>query len=245
MAQPPTSQRSDFNAYKDTYREAVQDSISFSGLDVDALAEHKAVHLQAIARRHLGDPGRLAALDLGCGVGATDRFLTETFATLQGVDVAAEAVKRAAEANPAVTYSAYDGQRLPFDDASFDLAFTINVLHHVPPRKRERFAAEMSRVLRPGGLAVVIEHNPFNPLTRLAVWRCDFDEDAVLLTSRGASRLLAGAGLRPTERRYMLFAPLRADRAVAVDQRLGRLPLGGQHYLAARREAHRAPAPRV
>ncbi|HYU60684.1 MAG TPA: class I SAM-dependent methyltransferase [Solirubrobacterales bacterium] len=42
-----------------------------------------------------------------------------------------------------------DAERLPFDDASFDLVFGHAVLHHVP--HLERALAEFHRVLRPGG----------------------------------------------------------------------------------------------
>ncbi|MDX6669148.1 MAG: hypothetical protein QOK04_2528 [Solirubrobacteraceae bacterium] len=233
MARPELTQKSDFNTYKDNEREAVEESIAFSRRGVDYFAEHKALHLVALARRHLGDPSALSALDLGCGIGATDAFVARSFGDLHGADIAAEALSRAADANPAVTYTPYDGVRLPYDDGTFDLVFTINVLHHVPVQRRSGFVAEMSRVVRPGGLAVVIEHNQLNPLTSYAVSRCEFDEDAVLLTRRNASRLLQDAGLRPTERRYILFAPMGPARAVALDRWLRWLPLGGPYYVAA------------
>jgi SAM-dependent methyltransferase len=235
VAHPELSEQSDFNAYKDTYREAVEHSIAFSGRGVDYFAEHKALHLTALAQRHLGDPAQLSALDMGCGIGATDAFVAGAFGDLHGVDIAKDAVARAAEANPTVTYTPYDGVRLPFDDGAFDLAFTINVLHHVPLGARAGFAAEMARVVRPGGLAIVIEHNKFNPLTKLAVMRCEFDEDAVLLTRARAARLLEEAGMHTAERRYIFFAPVSSRRAAALDRWLGWLPVGGQYYVAATR----------
>jgi SAM-dependent methyltransferase len=235
VAGPEVTDKSDFNTYKDTYRETVEESIAFSGRGVDYFAEHKALHLVDLARRHLGDPSALSALDLGCGIGATDAFIAGSFGDLHGADIAAEAITRAADANPGVTYTPYDGVSLPYDDAAFDFVFTINVLHHVPAQQRSGFAGEMSRVVRPGGLAVVIEHNKLNPLTSYAVSRCEFDEDAVLLTRRSALRLLRDVGLRPAERRYILFAPMGPARAVALDRWLRWLPLGAQYYVAATR----------
>ena len=51
----------------------------------------------------------------------------------------------------------------------------------------------MRRVVRPGGLLCIIEHNPFNPLTRLAVVRCEFDRDAVLLPALAPRAPIAAA----------------------------------------------------
>jgi SAM-dependent methyltransferase len=149
------------------------------------------------------------------------------------VDVAAGALEEARRRNPSVSYDAYDGERLPFADASFDVAFTVNVLHHVAPGRREAFVDRMRRVVRPGGLGLVFEHNPFNPLTRWAVHRCAFDR-GVTLSRRGTSReLMARCGWRVTEARYILFFPWRHAALAAIERRLGWLPLGAQYYVAA------------
>jgi hypothetical protein len=106
-------------------------------------------------------------------------------------------------------------------------------VHHVLPADRPGLAAELARVAAPGGLVVLFEHNPWNPLTRLAVSRCAFDDDAVLL-GRGETRsLLAAAGLDPVEARYILFFPWSGELLRSIERRLGRLPLGAQHYSAA------------
>src|SRR4029079_1515944 len=48
----------------------------------------------------------------------------------------------------------YDGQRLPFPDASFDTVLNIQVLEHTP--RPRALVAEMSRVLKPGGLLILL-----------------------------------------------------------------------------------------
>ena len=146
-----------FDHYRESYEAEVQSSIDFMGQEVDYFVEAKARKLVDLARRQVGDPARLAALDVGCGVGATDRHLTGRFAELHGVDIAAELVERASAENPGVEYRAYDGERLPYDDGRFDLAFCVCVVHHVPTAHWARFAAELARVVRPGGLAAVFE----------------------------------------------------------------------------------------
>ena len=225
----------DFDAYAESYGDAVQRSIDFCGQEHDYFTRRKAEHLLELTARHLGDPRRLRGLDVGCGVGATDTHLVGRFGELHGVDTAEAAVRRAAERNPSARYQAYDGGRLPFSEASFDVAFAICVVHHVPPPDRPRFASELRRVVRPGGLAVVFEHNPLNPLTRLAVSRCEFDEDAVLLARATTSRLLEDAGLRRLARRYIVFFPFERPGSRAVERLLWWLPAGAQYYVAAAR----------
>jgi SAM-dependent methyltransferase len=224
----------DFDAEAAEYRETVGRSIGWSGKDIDYFAEGKADHLLGLARRHLGDPGTVRALDLGCGIGITDRFLAGRFRELHGVDLAPEAVRRAAETNPGCSYHTYAGGRLPFEDDSFDLVFTICVLHHVPGSDRDQFAGEMRRVLRPGGLAAVFEHNPYNPLTRVVVSRCPFDEDVVLLRAGTTAALMERAGMTPAERRYIFFLPREGAARSRLEHGLRRLPLGAQYFVAAR-----------
>src|SRR2546429_3519272 len=98
----------DFDHHADTYREDVENAIAWSGKDVDYFAEGKANLLVALAKRRLGDPAKLRALDVGCGVGVTDRFLTGAFGQLHGVDIASDAVEKARETNPGVHYESYD-----------------------------------------------------------------------------------------------------------------------------------------
>ena len=224
-----------FDEYADDYREVVQRSIAFAGVEQALFTRRKAGHLLDVVPRHLGPPGDVRALDVGCGIGLTDTHLVGQLRALEGADISGEAVRRAAEANPAVRYTAYEGETLPFEDERFDLAFAMCVLHHVPLADRPRFVSEMRRVVRPGGLVVVLEHNPFNPLTRLAVSRCDFDEDAILLSSRTTHRLLRDGGLHPEERRYVILLPTEAPRVVAAERAFAALPLAAQYYVAAMR----------
>ena len=226
-----------FDPYRDTYRAEVQSSIAFAGQDLGFFDELKVRELTDLVRSELGDPGAVRALDVGCGIGSIDGLLRPRLAAVDGVDLSPAMVERAGEANPEGTYRTYDGGRLPFDDGAYDLAFTFSVLHHVPPPERAEFAAELARVVRPGGLVAVIEHNPWNPLTRLAVHRCAFDDDAVLLRRDETARLLAGAGLRPARGRYILFFPWRGAALRTVERGLRGVPAGAQYLVAGRRVA--------
>ena len=221
---------SEFDRYGEGgYERALERAISFGGRDAGFYNEVKARRLVDLVRRRVGDPSQLAALDVGAGIGLVDEHLKDDFARVVGLDVSSEMVKRASERNPGVEYVAYDGTTFPFEGGTFDLVFASCVFHHVPPGERARLAAEMARATRAGGLTVVLEHNPINPATRLAVSRCEFDEDAVLLRMSESRALLTGAGLRERERAYILFFPWRNR----IERRLARLPLGAQYYVAA------------
>jgi ubiquinone/menaquinone biosynthesis C-methylase UbiE len=226
-----------FAEYKDSYRDEVAKSIAFIGQDVDFFMEVKVRYLLDLARRRLGRLSDMDVLDIGCGVGSTDRHLAGKVGRLHGVDIPEEVLERARENVPEAEYRAYDGRTLPYPDNRFDLAFAINVMHHVPPAQWPDFVREMTRVVRPGGLAVVFEHNPYNPLTRRAVRECSFDADAVLLPRVRTRALAEGAGLRVVETRYILFTPFRGGAAAWLDRRLGLAPIGAQYYLAARKSA--------
>jgi SAM-dependent methyltransferase len=221
--------RTEFDRYGESYEAAVEEAISFAGKEHDFYLDAKARRLLGITRRHLGAE-RLSALDVGCGPGIFDRHLGSSF-ELHGVDVSPAMVERAREVNPEGSYCVYDGRRLPYADGELDVVFAVCVLHHVDPPDRPALVAEMARVTRPGGLTLVFEHNPLNPLTRRVVRDCAFDEGVELLGRRELERLYRGAGLEVLGAEYLLFFPWRMD---ALERRLTWLPLGAQYVVAGR-----------
>ncbi len=218
-----------FDTYAKTYADEVNRSIAFMGLKVDFATKVKAGFLLDLLARHFGDPAKVRLLDIGCGTGGSHPLIKDKLASLCATDVSAASVAQAASTNTGIDYRAYDGTRLPYDDNQFDAAMTICVMHHVPPPQWPGFAAEMKRIVRPGGLALVFEHNPLNPLTRRAVSNCEFDADAVLLGQRRTRALLAGAGFADVRSRAILSIPSFGPRTRALDFALGRLSLGAQY----------------
>ena len=222
-----------FDAYKDSYTGAVDDSISFSGLKTDFFVQVKADHILRLAAEHFSKTDHLRVIDIGCGVGNYHPLLGHHFGSIAGVDVSSACIETARTNNPNVAYQAYDGDRLPYDSGSFDLAYTICVMHHVPPEAWPGFAAEMKRVLKPGGLALVFEHNPLNPFTMRAVNSCPFDKDAVLLKKSKTEELLHNAGFNSVSSQFILTVPPRGAVLRAVDRLFSRLPLGAQYVVQA------------
>ncbi len=56
-----------------------------------------------------------------------------------------------------------DGQRLPFGDGVFDAAWAGFVLHHMAPAEQDRVLEEVARVVRPGGVLLLLEDTPATP----------------------------------------------------------------------------------
>jgi len=225
---------SDFDAYRTSYKATVNEAISFSGLKVDFFTKAKAVRLVDLLSNELGDPKELSVLDVGCGVGAYHPLLRGQVGKVTGIDPSLECIEEAKINSPDVTYEQYDGSVMPFAEGQFDASFAICVMHHVPPKRWASFVSEMARVVRPGGLVVIFEHNPFNPLTRRAVNTCPFDADAVLLTKRTTTRFLQNASLADVEGKYILTIPAIDGAALAVDKLFGILPLGAQYFVHGR-----------
>lgn len=223
----------DFDRYEERYDELVARSIAFSGRGHAFFVEAKARHLLDVVRRHLGDPASLTLLDVGCGHGLVHRHL-RAFGRVEGVDASPAMIERARRANPDVRYTTGDATALPLDGDAFDIVFAIGLLHHLDLRLRDASLREMRRVTKPGGLVVLFEHNPLNPLTRLAVERCEFDEGVVLLGPREVGRRADAVGLVPVERRYILFFPWDVSLLRGLERALRRVPCGAQYYVAAR-----------
>jgi ubiquinone/menaquinone biosynthesis C-methylase UbiE len=96
-------------------------------------------------------------VDVGCGTGAVlERF--GAGATAVGIDDHVEALRYAGR-RPGARLMRSDARRLPFRDASVDRLFLLDVAEHVDDDRR--VFAEVRRVLKPAGVAVV--HVPAHP----------------------------------------------------------------------------------
>jgi SAM-dependent methyltransferase len=115
-------------------------------------ADHsrQAVALKELPRWAATAGPAARVLDLGCGEGASvDRFrAVDPAVRWVGVDIGDSAEAQARRRDDA-EFHAFDGETLPFADASFDLVWCKQVLEHV--RRPEPLLTEVARVLAPGG----------------------------------------------------------------------------------------------
>lgn len=220
----------DFNETKESYRDTIERTIAFAGKGLDFFTDVKADYLRKIVQTELSGVEHPRLLDVGCGHGYIHPNLQRFGYEVVGVEVAADVLPLAREANPEVAYIEYNGTELPFENDSFDVALAICVMHHVHPEQWANFSREIHRVLRPGGIVVIFEHNPINPLTRYVVANNEIDADAVLLSAKTLRNLLQDAGFSEVRTRHILFTPFADPLFRKLDERLGWCPLGAQYY---------------
>jgi ubiquinone/menaquinone biosynthesis C-methylase UbiE len=99
-------------------------------------------------------------LDVGCGDGGVARLLRARVREVVAVDI--QPFEEWNEGDN-VAFFVANGETLPFTGEEFDLVHSKDALHHM--EKPQAALAEYRRVLRPGGAALVIEANRFNPIS--------------------------------------------------------------------------------
>jgi SAM-dependent methyltransferase len=101
--------------------------------------------LREIASRK---PAGSSVVEIGGGGGWQARMLADAGFAVRSFDLAGNQYS----AHRVFPIEDYDGHRIPAADATFDIAFSSNVLEHIAHERA--FQAELHRVLRPDGIAV-------------------------------------------------------------------------------------------
>jgi ubiquinone/menaquinone biosynthesis C-methylase UbiE len=224
-----------FDQYAEAYDRTVNAAIAASGESVEFFARLKAELAWSVIAPER--PRRM--LDFGCGSGLSTRALRAVAGPeveLIGFDPSASSIAVAKSRLPERTAFVHGAEhRLPFEDASFDAAFSACVFHHIPVERHERWGRELRRVLRPGGTFVNFEHNPYNPLTRRVVRDCPLDKGVTLLRPAYARRMTERAGFATSAPRFYFFFPAFLSALRPLERLLlRRVPIGAQYFVVAR-----------
>ena len=204
-------------AYFDRRAARYDDAYDAPGPDGYALRSRLAAVLD------LAGSGPGEAFDAGMGPGRLLAELTERGWTVSGLDASGEMVEAARRRLPEAQERLVVGEieRLPFPDASFDLVVATGVLEYADV---DAALAELARVLRPGGRAIVSYPNPG---ALYGIWKSHVWYRGIRLAKRlaGRSRLalphgspivgpdrfrrqLEQAGLEPASTVYTAFLVL-------------------------------------
>jgi ubiquinone/menaquinone biosynthesis C-methylase UbiE len=109
----------------------------------------------------LGYPfrGDESLLDCGCGNGGVARILRRRVREVTAIDVEPSDGWRD---EAGLTFLVANAEQLPFENETFDLLHSKDSLHHMS--SPQQALAEYHRVLRPGGSALIVEANRYNPV---------------------------------------------------------------------------------
>lgn len=140
-----------------------------AGLDkgalVDLLRETEAMfrmrdHL-ATTEMPIASLAGKRVLEIGCGAGSHSALFASHGACMTALDLSFERASAARRKFALLGADAHgsdalegDGERLPFADNTFDIVYSNGVLHHSPDT--EAAIAEVHRVLKPGGSAIIM-----------------------------------------------------------------------------------------
>jgi ubiquinone/menaquinone biosynthesis C-methylase UbiE len=138
----------------------VADEFARQAQTFDKFAEMTDEQVAARFGAALGEAGRGDLLDVACGPGVVTAAIAPTAASVvafdateQMLDKAKARCARAGLTN--VTFKHGDAENLPFADGQFDGVVTRLAIHHFA--HPQRALDEMFRVLRPGGVAVIVD----------------------------------------------------------------------------------------
>jgi SAM-dependent methyltransferase len=118
-----------------------------------AYAASRTVHPGVLAsiQQAADELGARRVLEIGVGTGNVLFSLNGPFERL-GIDPSRGMLQRAAT-RPGLELAQGRAERLPFPDGSIDLAYSVDVIHHVVDRAAA--ARELFRILRPGGKVLI------------------------------------------------------------------------------------------
>jgi SAM-dependent methyltransferase len=133
-----------------------------------AVAERISEAGEAVLERGGVEPG-MDVLDVACGTGNATIPAAKAGARVTGLDFCTPlleiARERSADAMVEIDFVEGDAQELPFEDASFDRV--VSVFGHMFAPDHQRTAAEMRRVLRPGGAISIACWTPEGSIGRM------------------------------------------------------------------------------
>ncbi|CCH67740.1 2-methyl-6-phytyl-1,4-benzoquinone methyltransferase / 2-methyl-6-solanyl-1,4-benzoquinone methyltransferase [Richelia intracellularis HH01] len=150
-------------------------------------------------------PSGTTVLDVGCGIGGSSRILAKDYGfNVKGITISPRQVQRATELTPkniTAEFQLGDALALSFPDNCFDVVWSVEAGPHMPDKAK--YAQEMMRVLKPGGILVVADWNkrddsqtPLNFWEKLIMRQLlDQWSHPAFSSIEGFSKQIAGTGL--------------------------------------------------
>ena len=233
--QPQGDQRmiAEFDALADDYHAQHRANIAISGEGPEYFSQYKIADLARLAAQRRA-PCR-DIFDFGSGIGNSLPYFRDYFggSRLTCGDVSTRSLDIARTRFPGAEDYVAIGEAIPLASESQDIVFSACVFHHIPHEQHGFWLRELLRIVRPGGLLAIYEHNPLNPLTLRAVNTCPLDVNARLITGFTMRRRAQAAGWTGARVDYRVFFPAALKGLRPLEPSLALLPLGAQYRMAA------------
>lgn len=176
--------RHSYDAVAAQYADGFRDELAHKPLD------------RALLRCLIEAAGTGAPLaDLGCGPGHVAGWLARHGAAVVGIDLSDGMIAVARREHPEAEFRPGDLLALPARGGEFAAVAVLYSVIHLDPGELPRACAEIHRVLRPGGRALVSFHIGSEVRHVTEWWGQEVDLDFRFLETADVSRAMAGAGL--------------------------------------------------
>lgn len=224
-----------FNRYAESYDETLQKALNATGESAQHFLQRRVAHILGRLSQQGFAPRSI--LDFGCGIGNAIPEILVRFpgVRLVGVDLSQDSIQIARRRfrDESIELLSMD-EFVPSEQ--FDLVYCNGVFHHVFPEDRPDVLQIILRSLRPGGIFVLCDNNPWNPGTRYVTWKTEFDKDAVLMSTPEARRRLRQAGFAIQKTDYLFIFPRCLKWFQPLERFVVSLPLGGQYIVFASKD---------
>ncbi|MGB2902169.1 MAG: class I SAM-dependent methyltransferase [Candidatus Dechloromonas phosphoritropha] len=163
-----------------------------------------------------------SVLELGCGKAEKTRLLAETGRPKEIVALEVDDIQHRRNLQisdlPNVHFRHGGAEAIPAADSSFDIELMFKSLHHVPMEHMDAALSEITRVLKPGGLAWISEPVYAGDLNE--VFRLFHDEKIVREAAFAAIRKAVGTGRLTLEIQHFFNTRSYFESFAQFDQRM-------------------------
>lgn len=172
---------------------------------------------------HIDQP--ISILDFGCGKALLTYFIQRAFfkASITAVDKKTTLIQKNQKKYPNITFMSSKNTIFPFDDCTFDLIYTSNVMHHIRPPDHKKMINELMRIVKPMGSLIIIEFNPYNLQTR-KIFRKEHDSNTHMVSAGYFKNLLKRDN-------YTMTVSYLYPNSLSMDTYCNKIPFGPLYAL--------------
>jgi ubiquinone/menaquinone biosynthesis C-methylase UbiE len=157
------------NIDKETIQSFGEEWQKFNNFSNQEITQVGNEYFDLLANIHLSNYN---VLDIGCGSGRWTKYLAPLVKTIEAIDPSAAvfAASKLLQNETNVRITCADVSNIPFNEASFDLVFSLGVLHHIPDTRKALNKAV--KMVKPGGYFLVYLY--YNLDNRGFLYKCLF-----------------------------------------------------------------------